>query len=125
MNLVVIDDTLHIELTRLERALACRLRPRLLVPLRHIIGASTGAPPRGFALRAPGTNVPGVVKYGTYYSLRGAEFWLYKRAQGPGVLLLELRDEPYRRLVLSVNDGREWAERLDPTRPRPAYDDIN
>ena len=125
MNLFVIDDTLHIELTWFERVLACRLQRRLLVPLGHIVGAEAGLRPRGWALRAPGTSVPGFVKYGTYYGRRGREFWLYERAKGPSVLILELRDEPFRRLVLSVNDGPEWAERLDPKRPRPTYTDVN
>ncbi len=125
MNLFVIDDTLQIELTRLERALACRFGRRLLVPLRHIVGASAGPAPRGWALRALGTRVPGFVKCGTYYTRAGRDFWLYERAKGPSVLVLELRGERYRRLVLSAGDAREWAERLDPTRPRPAREDIN
>jgi hypothetical protein len=126
MNLIVVDDTLHIELTWVDRLLACRLRGRLLVPLDHVVGASAAEPPRGWALRAPGTNVPGLVKFGTYYTRGGREFWLYTpRAKGRRALVLELRDEPYRRLVLSVDDCREWAERLDPTRQRPAYSDLN
>ena len=96
------------------------------MPVSHIVGASLSEPPRGWALHAPGTSVPGVVKCGTFYGRGGCEFWLYEpRTKGRKALVLELRDEPYRRLVLSVSDGRVWAERLDPHRPRPGNTDVN
>jgi len=44
-----------------------------------------------------GTYLPEVIKAGTYYTPRGKEFWYVTKK---GCLVLELRDEPYKRIIL-------------------------
>jgi hypothetical protein len=56
----------------------------------------------GGGLRMPGTCLPGVIKAGTYY--RGGEkvFWDVHRLEN--ALVIELRNEPYARLILEVEN---------------------
>ena len=52
--------------------------------------------------RAPGTYLPGVITAGTYFRKGDRNFWDVIRTQN--VIVIELRDEPYRRLILEVED---------------------
>ena len=59
----------------------------------------------------PGTNLPGVIKAGTYYTNRGKEFWYLTR--GKEVLRIELRDLAYKRIILGVENSSFWIKRLE------------
>lgn len=112
MRLDIVDETLRIELSWVEQLLAFTLRNPIEVPLAHITRASTEAPPTSWLeLRIPGTFFPGLIKAGTYYTRRGKEFWWWRRGGG-GFLVLELVNEPYRRIVLSIPENMQWAEKL-------------
>jgi len=113
MQLVMDADRLELTLEGWEHLLAFRIRP-LSVPLAHVERAEASRPPFTWkSLRAPGTSVPGLLKAGTYYTDRGKEFWYVERRDGQQPLTLELRDEPFRRLVLSIADARGWADRIN------------
>jgi hypothetical protein len=124
MELRIIGDAFHVWLAPHEQLLAVRLKPTIVVPLRHLSAVGTEMPPRrGIEWRIPGTYLPGLIQAGTYYTRRGKEFWYVTRARRGSLLVLELEDEPYERLVLGVPDNRTWAERLEsliPPRPDPS-----
>jgi len=50
-------------------------------------------------LRIPGTYIPKLIKAGTYLTTRGKEFWYVTKAKS-NVLVIELSNMPYKRLVL-------------------------
>lgn len=108
MKLEISDGKLKIDLGDLEKVLA--IRGGFKIPLEHIVKVGTEAHRTGWKeIRAPGAHLPGVVKAGTYYTPRGREFWYVTEK---GVLVLELENEPYKRIVLSIDKNKEWVERI-------------
>lgn len=61
-------------------------------------------------LRAPGSFFPGVIKAGTYYNDQGKEFWYV--TQDRDYLTLELKDESYQRIVLTIDNNDSWQQTL-------------
>lgn len=53
-------------------------------------------------LRAPGTNVPGVITAGTFYEHEGRVFWDVHNPER--AIALHLRDDRYAKLVIEVED---------------------
>jgi len=80
-------------------------KSRIRVPIVHVasIERATDEARRWWhGLRAPGTNIPGVITAGTYYERAGRVFWDVhdpKRA-----IALRLRDDRYAKLVIEVED---------------------
>ena len=112
MQIEVVGDVLEIDLGRRDGFFA--LRGHLSVPLRSIQGVaaapSTSVPRTG--LRFPGTAAPGI-RMGSFGFGAERDFWCVRRA--PEVLVVELEPgEPYRRLVLEVEDAHAEALRLRP-----------
>jgi len=60
----------------------------------------------------PGTrNVfPGDYQGRHYYTKRGKEFWYYKKGKKP--LVLELRNESYKRIILGLDDAAAWQQEI-------------
>lgn len=111
MNLNVVDQNLQIELTFKEQLLAARFNKLLQIPLVHITQATTAKPQKHRReLRAPGSFSPGVIKAGTYYTDQGKEFWYV--TQDGNYLTLELRDEPYQRIILTLENNDHWQQTL-------------
>lgn len=109
LKLEISNGKLIIDVGDLEKALA--IRGGFEIPLQNIVKAGTEAHRTGWReVRAPGTHLPGVIKAGTYYTPRGKEFWYVTEK---GVLVLELQNEAYKRIVLSVDGNKEWAERIN------------
>jgi hypothetical protein len=80
--------------------------------IAHIQAVSTAEPQSNWAqVRAPGTFVPGIIKAGTYYTKQGKEFWYV--TDDKNYLTLELQDEPYRRVIITIPDHRSWSDRID------------
>lgn len=112
MNLSVSDNVLQIELEWYEQIWAVKLDKTIEIPLIHIEQATADEPLSSWKeLRAPGTFLPGVIKAGTYYTSRGREFWYV--TSDKNYLTLELRDEPYRRIVLTLDHSVAWVERIN------------
>ncbi len=80
------------------------------IPRSHIVEITHAAPQSSWKdLRAPGTFLPGVIKAGTYYTPRGKEFW-YVTRKNRQFVTVELRDERYKRIVLSLPSGTTLPE---------------
>jgi hypothetical protein len=112
MQLYLADNRLTIELEWYEQLWAVTLDGQMHIPLERIDRVTTSEPQSDWAeIRAPGTFLPGVIKAGTYYTKRGKEFWYVTTDRD--YLTLELRDEPYRRIVITIPDNLAWGERID------------
>jgi len=113
MQLALESDQLTLTLEGAEHLWACKLKP-ISVPRQAVVRAETALPPparRG--LRAPGTYVRGVIKAGTYYTDRGKEFWYVTQRRKDNPLTIELKDGPYKRLVLTIDDATNLSERIN------------
>jgi hypothetical protein len=111
MNLNVVDQKLQIELTFKEQLLAARFNKVWQIPLAHITQVTTAKPEKHRKeLRAPGVFFPGVIKTGTYYTDQGKEFWYV--TQDGNYLTIELRDEPYQRIILTLDNNESWQKTL-------------
>jgi len=109
MKLTIHDGKLKIDLGDLEKVLA--IKGDFEIPLEHIIEATTEAPKTSWReIRAPGTYLPRAIKAGTYYTPRGKEFWYVTKK---GCLVLELKNDPYKKIVLSIDRCKEWVERIN------------
>lgn len=60
--------------------------------------------------RAPGTHLPGVMTAGTFRSHGEKDLWMVGRHKE--VLVIELHDEPYRHVIVQVEDPHAAVEAL-------------
>lgn len=106
MQLTLNQNQLVIQLEWYEQLWAFTLHNSIAIPLAHLVQPTTEEPQSSWTdIRAPGTHLPGVIKAGTYYTRRGREFW-YVTAQS--FLSLELREEPYQKIVLTTEHNQAW-----------------
>jgi hypothetical protein len=111
MQIQLTSERLQIEFEWYERLWAVRIDPVMDIPLAHISSVTTAEPNSNWAeIRAPGTFLPGIIKAGTYYTKQGKEFWYV--TDDRNYLTLELHDEPYRRLAMTLPDNRSWHDRI-------------
>jgi hypothetical protein len=111
MKLNLENENLTIDLEWYEQLWAVTLERQMRIPLDHIDRVTTIEPTSNWSdLRAPGTFLPGVIKAGTYYTKQGKEFW-YAIAD-KNYLTLELHDEPYRRVIITIPDNIYWCNSL-------------
>jgi hypothetical protein len=111
MQMHLTNDRLRIEFEWYERLWAVRIEPTMNIPLAHISAVTIAEPLSNWAeVRAPGTFLPGVIKAGTYYTKQGKEFWYV--TDDRNYLTLELHDEPYRQVVMTLPDHRLWCDRI-------------
>ena len=113
MKVVISDDgrVALFSLAPLEALLA--LKRNLEVPVDRITSAI--ATPRadvsfGPIIRAPGTYIPGLVRFGSYGRKPNRHFWAVFR-QNP-VLVVDCEDWDYTRLVVGVKDAAHSAGAL-------------
>jgi hypothetical protein len=83
------------------------------VPLANVRGATDDEGFRGPALglRAPGTNIPGIISAGTYYRNGDKQFVFVTRGKHP--VVVELSGERWARIVLGVGDARDAAGKIN------------
>ncbi|MEX0141676.1 hypothetical protein MRBLMS1_002511 [Massilia sp. LMS1-1-1.1] len=112
------DDALTIRLALREKLAS--FQGNLCIPLQHVRGATDDDGFRGAALglRAPGTNLPGVISAGTYHKGGDRQFVFMTRGMQP--LVIELQGEKWARLVLGVPDARAMAARINALAMAPA-----
>ena len=111
MNISIVDNKVRIELEWYEQLWAFHLSNTFEIPLAHIAHVTTDEPASSWAeIRAPGTCVPGLIKAGTYYTSRGKEFWYV--TQDNDYLVLELQDEPFKKIILTLSENQLWTERI-------------
>ncbi len=112
MKLNLTTERLTIELEWYEQLWAVTLERQMQIPLARIVRATTEEPQSNWSeIRAPGTFLPGVIKAGTYYTKRGKEFWYVTTDKN--YLTLELHDEPYRQIVITIPDNLDWCDRIN------------
>lgn len=114
MNLKITDNKLQlqIELEWYEQLWSFHLSKTIEINIERIKRASTEEPQSNWTeIRAPGTFLPEVIKAGTYYTNRGREFWYVTKNRD--YLTLELQDEYFKRIILTISDSSAWAERIE------------
>ncbi len=122
MELSIDRDRLQIDLNPWERMLAFFFNQTLEIPLNHIRQATLTKPETDWKdVRLPGTFLPGIVKAGTYYTSRGREFWVVTRDED--CLTLELEDEFYKKIVLTIEQSQVWRDRIN--QAKGAIDQLN
>lgn len=113
MRVFVENGVLHVQLGLRERIWACR--GGVCAPLSSVVRMDRGIPgPRLLDIRAPGTFIPGIIKAGTYLTRDGKEFWYVPRGM-PHYVTIELREGPYRRIVLGLDDAESVERALGVT----------
>jgi hypothetical protein len=116
-TLTVSEESLFIEVEGWDKLWA--LRSHLSIPLLHVVRVY--ADPdivRSWwkGLRALGTYMPGVIAAGTFY-LHGD--WVFWDVHNPdNVVVIELRDERYSKLILEVSDPAETGARVHAALPK-------
>jgi hypothetical protein len=106
-RVAVAGDTLSIEIEGLDRLWS--LKSRLEIPLQHVRGATAdpGIAREHHGWRGPGAYVPGVLSAGTFHQDGKRVFWdVHDPAK---VIVIELADEHFQRLVVEVDDPEATA----------------
>lgn len=112
MNITQVNQNLQIEWEWHEQLLALNPKKTFVIPLNHIKAVSTNKPVSSWLeIRTPGLVIPGIIKAGIYYSNRGKEFWYVKKNQD--YLTLELENELFKRIILSIDANQAWLERIN------------
>jgi hypothetical protein len=88
------------------------LRSRLEVPLAHVRDVHADAPQRGWSqgLKVLGAGLPNVFREDTFYQDGGWVFWGVRHPDK--VIVEELRDERFQRLVVEEADAASEVDRL-------------
>jgi hypothetical protein len=97
------QDALIVHVEGMDRLFA--LRSRLEVPLTHVAGAKADpeeARRRWHGIMERGVWVPGSITAGTFYQEGELVFWDVHDPEK--TVVIELKDERYRRLVIEVKD---------------------
>ncbi len=119
MHLKLEGDRLQIQLSPWEKLWALQFNYSFDIPLSHIEQISTQKPDAtGIEYRLPGTHVPGLIKAGTYHRDGDREFWYVTSDRH--ILTLDLKDEYYQRIVLTVNNNQYWLEQINQQRGIPS-----
>jgi hypothetical protein len=113
VHLSVEDSALRVRLGGIDRLLA--MKAGLDVPaerVRSVSAVERRRVPyiRKTWLRLPGTHLPGLVRHGSYGRPPTRDFWAVFRS--PVVVVVEIEDWDYARLVLRCEDPQSTAVRL-------------
>ncbi len=111
MNIVTVEDgRLVVEPRGMDKVWS--LTRRLEIPLAHVRGATVdpgaNAEPKG--IRTPGLEIPGKAA-GTFLRRGERTFWNISRPRD--TIVIELVEEKYQRLVLTVDGPREVVQRIN------------
>jgi hypothetical protein len=103
VQISITDDHLHLEVKGMDKLWA--FKSQLDIPLRHIRNVRhdpSAVSGWWHGIKAPGTNIPGVITAGTFYQHGLRVFWdVHDPAQS---VIIELHDERFGELVVEVND---------------------
>jgi len=110
-TITIEGDNLIFEMRWVDRILG--LKRSITIPLRHVVSVSTEKVswfPTS-QTRLPGTNVPYIVKDGSYTSPEG---WIFYEMHDPNkCVTITLRDEEYKRIVFEVEDKESSAAMIE------------
>ena len=109
MKLEMDERNLDIKLNPLEMLIS--VHGSLHIPLENIWLASTEKPRWEFGGKIGGSNIPFLVKAGTYLMGSGSEFWV--TYLGRPYLVIELEGWNYKKVVLTMGDNKLWADRIN------------
>jgi hypothetical protein len=101
VRIMIENDTLVMEVEGLDKMWA--LKSRLEIPLAHVTGVRADpetAHTWWSGIRMPGTNLPGVIKAGTFYQHGQRIFWDIHHPDNS--IVIELADDQYKELVVEV-----------------------
>ncbi|MDD2251919.1 MAG: hypothetical protein PHQ10_03015 [Dehalococcoidales bacterium] len=113
MKIYFNQEYLDIKLNPLEKYIS--FHGSLSIPLINITGAIAEKPDWNMlAVRSPGTNIPFILKAGTYHAAMGAEFWCATIRKKH--LVIFLNGWNYQRMVLSPGNPDELAEKINQAR---------
>lgn len=85
--------------------------PRNQIESIEVMDRSQIPATEGTWLRAPGTHIPGLIRYGSYGREPLREFWLVLRQKQ--VVVVEIRDWAYHRVVIGTSDPGRLADELN------------
>ncbi|MBD2121412.1 hypothetical protein [Trichocoleus sp. FACHB-262] len=117
MHVTINSNKLCIELNFWEKLWALQFNYTWQIPLDHIERVTTTALSSNWKtliwkeVKLPGTFVPGVIKAGTYYTDQGREFWYV--TDDKNYLILDLKNEFYQKVILTVEQNQLLAEQLN------------
>ena len=107
-------DELTVRILGLHQVLA--FRRQIGIPLDHVRGATVdpGITQESRGIRAPGTRIPGVT-LGTYYpsGYRTGPKTFWDVVGSRHVIVIELVDEDYERLIVDVRDPRSTVDEIN------------
>jgi hypothetical protein len=109
-------DLVVVSLSGLARVLAVKGRldiPRSRITSVEVMPRKDVPSTRGTWLRAPGTYLPGLIRYGSYGREPNREFWAVRRQRE--VLVIGVSDWAYTRLILGTRDPHADASLLKQT----------
>jgi hypothetical protein len=96
----IADGVVHVELRLWDKILA--VHGSLHIPLTHIESAAAGDPPPvPWFSKLIGTNAPGLMAAGIFFTSEGLAFYDY--GAGRPSLVLELHHERYARAVIEID----------------------
>ncbi|EEU20737.1 MULTISPECIES: PH domain-containing protein [Lactobacillus] len=88
------------------------LKNKLVIPLKHIAGATLDNTilfdKKG--LRSPGTAALGY--YAGSFHLNN-EINFYNARKGSDIIVIQLKEEHYNRLILEIDNPRQWIDKLN------------
>jgi hypothetical protein len=111
------NDSVVVDMEGLDRLWA--LRSSLTIPLANVRGATAdpGMISEPTGVRVGGTNVPGVIRAGSFRVDGEHVFWdVHDAAKA---VVVELSDERYARLVIEVDDPRATVDLIERAVHRP------
>jgi hypothetical protein len=105
------NDTVVVDMEGMDKLWA--LRSSLTIPLANVRGATADpgmvGEPKG--IRTGGTNLPGVIRAGSFRVDGERVFWDVRDAAK--AVVVELSDEHYARLVIEVDDPRATVDLIE------------
>ena len=116
-RMTVSDGNLIVEVEGWDKLWS--LKSQLVIPMNHVFRVyadSSIAENWWKGLRVAGTHVPGVIAAGTFYH-HGE--WVFLDMHRPErAVVIDLRDERYKKLIIEVPDPAEAVARIQPMLPK-------
>jgi hypothetical protein len=112
VEISIVDDTLHLEVQGWDKLWA--FKSRLTISLLQVRGVRADPEvARGWwhGIKAPGTQLPGVITAGTFYQEGKRVFWDVHQPEN--TIVLDLEDDRYDQLVVEVADPADVVRRIE------------
>ncbi len=103
VDMKIEDGNLIIDVEGIDKFFS--LKSKLTIPLEHVSGARADpeiAKSWLDGIKEMGSDIPGIIKAGTFYENHGQIFWDVHHPEN--AVVIELKDERYRELIVEVKD---------------------